>query len=148
MRCSSTIALSLIYGRACNFQILMTSITVAKFGGSALGIEGAMIPKVIDRIKQLQEESKVITVFSAPLIEYNNKASSMTDVAIHVGRSYAASTPVEIEVLREVYERIAGKYVADSHRRQEFLDSLDRFYRQVIISLKQAAENRRFVDVI
>jgi aspartate kinase len=126
----------------------MTSITVAKFGGSALGIEGSMIPAIIDRIRQLQDESKVVTVFSAPLIEYNGKVSSMTDVAINVGRSYAASTPIEIEVLREVYERIASKYVKESHIRQEFIDSLDRFYRQVIISLKQAAENRRFVDVI
>jgi aspartate kinase len=64
-----------------------------------------------------------------------------------VGRSYASSTPVEIEVLREIYERISSKYL-DSHRRHEFLDTLDNFYRQVIISLKQAAENRRFVDVI
>jgi aspartate kinase len=87
-----------------------------------------------------------VTVFSAPLIEYNGKVSSMTDVAIQVGRSYAASTPVEIEVLREVYERIAGKYVKEG--RQEFIDTLDKFYRQVIISLKQAAENKRFVDVI
>src|SRR5919198_2509283 len=126
----------------------MTSITVAKFGGSALGVEGGMIPKIIDRIRQLQEETKVVTVFSAPLIEYNGKVSSMTDVAIQVGRSYAASTPVEIEVLREVYERIAAKYVKDGHSRQEFIDSLDKFYRQGIISLKQAAENRRFVDVI
>jgi len=124
----------------------MTSITVAKFGGGALGVEGSMIPKIIDRIKQLQEESKVVTVFSAPLIEYNGKVSSMTDVAIDVGRSYAASNPVEIEVLREVYERIASKYVKEGC--QEFIDSLDKFYRQVIISLKQAAENRRFVDVI
>jgi aspartate kinase len=129
-------------------QIPMTSITVAKFGGSALGVEGSMIHQIIDRIRQLQEESKVVTVFSAPLIEYNGKLSSMTDVALHVGRNYAASTPVDIEVLREVYERIAAKYVKDSRSRQEFLDSLDRFYRQVIISLKQAAENRRFVDVI
>ncbi|TLY11522.1 MAG: aspartate kinase [Thaumarchaeota archaeon] len=124
----------------------MTSITVAKFGGGALGVEGSMIPKIIYRIKQLQEESKVVTVFSAPLIEYNGKVSSMTDVAIDVGRSYAASNPVEIEVLREVYERIASKYVKEGC--QEFIDSLDKFYRQVIISLKQAAENRRFVDVI
>src|SRR5213593_674832 len=129
-----------------SLQIPMTSITVAKFGGSALGIDGSMIPKIIDRIRQLQEESKVVTVFSAPLIEYNGKVSSMTDVAIQVGRSYAASTPVEIEVLREVYERIAGKYVKEG--RQEFIDSLDKFYRQVIISMKQAAENKRFVDVI
>jgi aspartate kinase len=125
----------------------MTSITVAKFGGSALGLEGAMIPQIVDRIKQLQQDSKIVTVFSAPLIEYKGKITSMTDVAIYVGRSYASSTPVEIELLREVYERIAAKYL-DSHGRHKFLDTLDRFYRQVIISLKQAAENRRFVDVI
>src|SRR5919197_4694352 len=126
----------------------MTSITVAKFGGSALGLEGAMIPQILDRIKQLQQDSKVVTVFSAPLIEYGGKIISMTDVAIYVGRSYASSTPVEIEVLREVYEKISAKYLDSSHGRHEFLDTLDRFYRQVIISLKQAAENRRFVDVI
>ena len=126
----------------------MTSITVAKFGGSALGLEGAMIPQILDRIKQLQQDSKVVTVFSAPLIEYGGKIISMTDVAIYVGRSYASSTPVEIEVLREVYEKISAKYLDSSHGRNEFLDTLDRFYRQVIISLKQAAENRRFVDVI
>jgi aspartate kinase len=126
----------------------MTSITVAKFGGSALGVEGSMIPKIIDRIRQLQQQSKVVTVFSAPLIEYDGKVSSMTDVALKVGKSYASSTPVEIEILREVYERIAAKYIEDSGHQKEFLDSLDRFYRQVIISLKQAAENRRFVDVI
>ena len=126
----------------------MTSITVAKFGGSALGVEGSMIPKIIDRIRQLQQQSKVVTVFSAPLIEYDGKISSMTDVALKVGKSYASSTPVEIEILREVYERIATKYIEDSGHQKEFLDSLDRFYRQVIISLKQAAENRRFVDVI
>ena len=125
----------------------MTRITVAKFGGSALGLEGILIPQIVDRIKQLQQESKVVTVFSAPLIEYNGKIISMTDMAIYVGRSYASSTPVEIEVLREIYERISSKYL-DSHRRHEFLDTLDKFYRQVIISLKQAAENRRFVDVI
>jgi aspartate kinase len=125
----------------------MTSITVAKFGGSALGLEGTMIPQIIDRIKQLQQDSKVVTVFSAPLIEYNGKIISMTDMAIYVGRSYASSTPVEIEVLREVYDRISSKYL-DNQRRHEFLDTLDKFYRQVIISLKQAAENRRFVDVI
>ena len=126
----------------------MTPVTVAKFGGSALGVGGVMIPKIIERIRQLQEESRVVTVFSAPLIEYEGRSSSMTDVAIKVGRSYAASTPVEIDVLRESYESIASKYISDAKYREEFLLSLDKFYRQVIISLKQAAENKRFVDVI
>jgi aspartate kinase len=126
----------------------LTQITVAKFGGSALGAEGVLIPKIMDRLKQIMQESKVVTVFSAPLIEYDGKVSSMTDVAIKVGRNYASSNPVEIEVLREVYERIASRYIKDEKEKQEFLDQLDKFYRQVIISLKVAAENRRFVDVI
>ena len=70
----------------------------------------------------------------------------MTDVAIKVGRSYASSNPIEIEVLREVYERIATDYVSEKFR-DDFLKNLDKFYRQVIISLKQATENKRFVDV-
>jgi aspartate kinase len=126
----------------------LTQITVAKFGGSALGADGVLIPKIMDRLKQIMQESKVVTVFSAPLIEYDGKVSSMTDVAIKVGRNYASSNPVEIEVLREVYERIASRYIKDEKEKQEFLDQLDKFYRQVIISLKVAAENRRFVDVI
>jgi aspartate kinase len=125
----------------------LTAITIAKFGGSALGADGVLIPKIVDRLKQIMAESKVVAVFSAPLIEYDGKISSMTDVAIRVGRSYASSNPVEIEVLREVYERIAARYL-DEERKKAFLDQLDKFYRQVIISLKVAAENRRFVDVI
>ncbi|HEU4985056.1 MAG TPA: aspartate kinase, partial [Nitrososphaera sp.] len=125
----------------------MTAITVAKFGGSALGADGVLIPRIMDRLKQIMKESKAVAVFSAPLIEYEGKVSSMTDVAIKVGRNYASSNPVEIEVLREVYERIAARHL-DEARKKEFLDQLDKFYRQVIISLKGAAENRRFVDVI
>jgi aspartate kinase len=71
----------------------------------------------------------------------------MTDVALLVGRSYASSNPVEIDVLREVYERIAATYVS-KNLQENFLDTLDKFHRQVINSLKQATENKRFVDVI
>jgi aspartate kinase len=122
-------------------------VTVAKFGGSTIGVDGVFIPKIIDRIKQISKKTKVISVFSAPLIIYEEKAKSMTDVAMKVGRSYASSNPIEIEVLREVYERIAADHVSEKFR-DNFLENLDKFYRQVIISLKQAAENKRFVDVI
>src|ERR671933_2762375 len=122
-------------------------VTVAKFGGSSIGVDGILIPQVIERIKQMTNHTKVIAVFSAPLIMHDNHARSMTDVAISVGRSYASSNPVEIDVLREVYERIAAAYVS-KNLQDSFLEILDRFYRQVIISLKQAAENRRFVDVV
>jgi len=76
---------------------------VAKFGGSTIGVDGVFIPKIIDRIKQISKKTKVISVFSAPLIIYEEKAKSMTDVAMKVGRSYASSNPIEIEVLREFF---------------------------------------------
>lgn len=120
---------------------------MAKFGGSTIGVDGVFIPKIIDRIKQISDETKVISVFSAPLIIYEEKVRSMTDVAIKVGKSYASSNPIEIEILREVYERIAADHVSEKFR-DNFLENLEKFYLQVIISLKQAAENKRFVDVI
>ena len=119
---------------------------MAKFGGSAIGVDGILIPRIIDRIKQIKEQTKVIAVFSAPLTIYEGEAKSMTDVAIKVGRSYASSNPVEIEVLREIYERIAAAHISEKFR-DSFLENLNKFYRQVITSLKQATENKRFVDV-
>lgn len=124
----------------------MIPIIVAKFGGSAIGVDGILIPQIINRIKQMVEKAKVIAVFSAPIITYEKESRSMTDVAIKVGRSYASSSAIEIEVLREVYERIAKDHVSQKFR-DDFLKNLDKFYRQVIISLKQATENKRFVDL-
>ena len=124
----------------------MSKLTVAKFGGSALGINGSGIPTVIDRIKQMQIEGKVVAVFSAPLANYSDKTRSLTDIAIKIGKSHAESKPVDIEILREVYQNIASKYINENYRR-EFLPVLDGLYRQVIISLKQAMEYKRFVDV-
>jgi aspartate kinase len=127
----------------------LTLVTIAKFGGSALGVDGILIPKVIDRIKQIiDQNTKVVAVFSAPLIDYEKKVSSMTDVALRIGRNYASSNPVEIEVFRQVYEQIAAKYISDKKYYNEFIQHLVKFNQQVIISLKQAAENRRFVDVV
>lgn len=116
----------------------MTRVTIAKFGGSALGIDGILIPKVIDRIKQIvEQDTKVVAVFSAPITDYEKKVCSMTDVAIRVGKNYASSNPVEIEVFRQVYEQIAAKYISNIKYHKEFIQNLEKFNRQVIISLKQ-----------
>ena len=94
----------------------------------------------------MKNKTKIVAVFSAPIVNYEGRIFSMTDVALRVGRSYASSNPVEVDVLRQVYEQIAIKHLCRRYRKQ-FLGDLDKFYRQVIISLKQAAENKRFVDV-
>ncbi|MFN4336704.1 MAG: aspartate kinase [Candidatus Nitrosocaldus sp.] len=125
----------------------MTKLTIAKFGGNTLGIDGSNIPLVLNRIKgMLAEHDKVVAVFSAPFTTYNGKARSLTDIAIEIGRSYASSEPVDIDILRSVYEYIASRYM-DEQNREEFIQRLDKFYKHVIIALKQAAEYKRFVDV-
>lgn len=126
--------------------ITLKRVTVMKFGGSALGIDGSAIAEVIERIIQVRRESMVIAVFSAPLTNYEGKTVSMTDVAIHVGRSYSNSNPIEIDILRDIYEKIAAEYLPQSLYKA-FLVDLNKFHKEVIVSLKQAAENRRFVDV-
>jgi aspartate kinase len=118
-----------------------------KFGGSTLGEDGACIDKIIKRINEkIESQNKVVAVFSAPLIKYRDKLSSMTDVAIHIGKNYAQSNPIEIDVLREVYENIASTNLSREYQKK-FSDEINRFHKEVIISLKQTAENRRFVDV-
>jgi aspartate kinase len=124
----------------------METLTIAKFGGSALGINGSSIPRVIDRVKQMIGEGKVVAVFSAPLSNYEEKTRSLTDIALEIGKSHSKSKPVDIEILREVYQEIASKYM-DENSRREFLPILDGLYRQVIVTLKQTLEYRRFVDV-
>jgi aspartate kinase len=122
-------------------------VTIMKFGGSTLGEDGACIDKIIERISsKIEGENKVVGVFSAPLIRYRDKISSMTDVAIHIGKNYAQSNPIEIDVLREVYENIASNSLSQEYHKK-FSDEINKFHKEVIISLKQTAENRRFVDV-
>jgi len=121
-------------------------LVIAKFGGSALGVNGAKIPIIIDRIKELRKKSKIICVFSAPLTNYEGKNMSMTDVAIRISKNYASSNPVDIDVLKTVYLEISNKYLSNVDR-QNFESELEKFNKTVLISLKQVAENRRFVDV-
>ncbi len=109
-----------------------------KFGGSTLGVDGACINKIIDRInKKIETKSKIVAVFSAPLIRYRDKLSSMTDVAIHIGKNYSQSNPIEIDALREVYENIASNNLSQEFHKK-FSDDINRFHKEVIISLKQS----------
>ena len=45
----------------------MDSVVIAKFGGSAIGVDGISIPIIIQRINSLSKDAKVVAVFSAPL---------------------------------------------------------------------------------
>ena len=84
----------------------MESLIVTKFGGSTLGIEGKFIPKIINRIQNLVSTSKVISVFSAPLMLYNGTKRSITDVILDVGNSTAAGTNFDLDPVWSTYEKI------------------------------------------
>jgi len=51
----------------------MSSVVVAKFGGSTIGVDGISIPVIIQRISSISKNAKVIAVFSAPLTVVEGK---------------------------------------------------------------------------
>ena len=51
----------------------MDKLIVAKFGGSAIGVDGEGLPTILNRVKSLKSNSKVIIVCSAPLTKVDGK---------------------------------------------------------------------------
>lgn len=125
----------------------MTEVIVAKFGGSTIGRNGDQIPTVIERIKLMKNEgNKIIAVFSAPLMEYEGKNRSMTDIAINIGRKYALGQNVDTKIFYDTYLNIAMNYVSEKYLK-EFEYHLEEFYHYVTISLNNTTENKRFTDI-
>ena len=87
-------------------------ISVAKFGGSLLDVEGEGFPKILNRIKELivRDALGPIAVFSAPM--------GCTDELIRIGESYAQSAQVPIAPVFEVYDRIAKLHVKGKYLEQ------------------------------
>ena len=85
------------------------TLSVAKFGGSLLDVEGKGFPKILTRIKELKakDASGPIAVFSAPM--------GCTDMLIRIGESYAQSTPLPLDPVFQVYDRIAKLHVKGKH---------------------------------
>jgi aspartokinase len=87
-------------------------LSVAKFGGSLLDVEGKGIPKVLKRLQELKAKDDIglIAVFSAPM--------GCTDELTRIGESYAQSAPVSISPVFEVYEHIAKLHVKGKYLEQ------------------------------
>ncbi|MGI0059705.1 MAG: aspartate kinase, partial [Nitrosotalea sp.] len=84
----------------------MENLVISKFGGSAVGVDGILIPTIIKRVNELKKNSKVITVFSAPLTIYNEKQRSLTDIALEIGRRTEKGENPDTEILRKPYQKI------------------------------------------
>ena len=124
----------------------MTKLVVAKFGGSALGIDGDAIPQIINRINDLKKESKIIAVFSAPLTLQNGKKCSLTDVILEQGRNTENGIKANLEVVKTCYQKIL-KFV-NSQNMQDCQKTIDSFLKNAESALDEALEKKEFVDEI
>lgn len=115
----------------CSFR----SLSVAKFGGSLLDVEGKGIPKIIKRVRELREKDGFgpIIVFSAPM--------GTTDALINIGESYAQSCSLPLAPVFEVYTRLAKAHVA-SELQEQVLTELAGFEALTLATLE--AINKRF----
>ena len=93
----------------------MGKLTVAKFGGSAIGVNGSSIPTIIKRINKLRENGKVIAVFSAPLTMSNDKKISITDIILDLGKKSADGQDVDLEKIQDCYNKIL-EIVGSKHK--------------------------------
>ncbi len=85
---------------------VLKNLVISKFGGSAVGVDGILIPTIIKRINELKKDSKVITVFSAPLTIYNGKQRSLTDIALEIGHGAEKGKNLGTDSLRRPYQQI------------------------------------------
>jgi len=114
---------------------LKKTLSVAKFGGSLLDVEGKGFPKILKRVKELKAKDGVgpIAVFSAPM--------GCTDALIGIGESYARSTQVPVDPVFKVYDHIAKLHVKGEFLKQAQAQ-IDSYKRQTQDAL--ASVNKRF----
>lgn len=123
----------------------MKNLVIAKFGGSAIGIDGNLIPIMIKRINELKKDAKVIVVFSAPLTSYDGRQRSLTDTALALGQKAQTGQTVNVEDLKKPYQKILE--FVDKKYQEECKKIIDSFLEKSSQSIKQATEKKEFADV-
>lgn len=124
----------------------MTKLVVAKFGGSAIGIDGISIPLVIDRINDLKKDSKIIAVFSAPLTVQNGKKCSLTDVILEQGRNVENGTKANLDAIRSCYQKIIE--FVNSENKEDCQKSIDLFLKKAEEALDEALVKKEFANEV
>jgi aspartate kinase len=111
------------------------TVSVAKFGGSLLDVEGKGIPKIVKRIAEIREKDDCgpVTVFSAPM--------GCTDALIRIGESYAQACKLPLDPVFEVYEHLAKLYIRGKWLKQ-FQDELANY--KVLTQTTLDVVNKRF----
>jgi aspartate kinase len=122
----------------------LQNLIVAKFGGSAVGVDGILVPTIIKRINELKKNSKVIAVFSAPLTTYDGKQRSLTDIALELGKKAENGQNVDVEELRRPYLKILS--LVDKKLQDECKKTIESFLEKALRSLSEALQKKEFAD--
>jgi len=117
---------------------------VAKFGGSAIGIDGVLIPTIIARINDLKKDAKVIAVFSAPLTTHDGKQRSLTDIALEIGQKAEKGHRVGIEEIRKPYQKILS--AIDKRLQEDCKKTIEFFLGKTTNSLKDTLQKGEFAN--
>jgi aspartate kinase len=124
----------------------MNRLIVAKFGGSAIGVDGLSIPIIIQRINALKKDAKVIAVFSAPLTIKNGATRSLTDIVLELGRNAAKGSSPSLDELKTAYEKILE--LVSSDFQQDCKKTIDSLLEKCGKALEEAKQKGEFVDEI
>ena len=124
----------------------MSSVVIAKFGGSTIGVDGISIPVIIQRISSISKNAKVIAVFSAPLTVVEGKRTSLTDVVLQLGNGAKEGKASDLIILEKTYEKILE--LVSSEFQDECKKIIDDCLGKVRIELEKAMEKKEFSDEI
>ncbi len=124
----------------------MTKLVVAKFGGSAIGVDGVFIPEIIKRINDLKKDSKVIAVFSAPQTMYNGKKCSLTDVVLEQGKNAENGIIPTLDIIKSTYQKILE--MVNLENKENCKNAIDSHLEKAQKALDEAFENKEFIDEI
>ena len=122
----------------------MAKLIIAKFGGSAIGPDGVLIPQIIERINSLKKDSKIIAVFSAPLTTHDGKKRSLTDVILEQGKNAENGITPSLEIVRKSYQQILQLVSEDNKKNCESV--IDVHLQKSQKALDDALKNKEFVD--
>ena len=124
----------------------MTRLVIAKFGGSAIGPDGALIPKIIQRINNLKKDSKVIAVFSAPLTISNGKKRSLTDVILEQGKNAENEKNPSLDIVKSTYQKILE--MVNSENKENCKSTINSNLEKAQKALDEAFNSKEFVDEV
>ena len=124
----------------------MTNLVIAKFGGSAIGPDGVLIPQIVNRINNLKTDSKVISVFSAPLTTHDGKKRSLTDIILEQGKNAENGIKPTLEIVKASYQKILQ--LVNDENKQSCQNVIDVHLEKSQKALNDAFDSKEFVDEI